>query len=156
MAHESRDQTDDISAIRELVSTQFRLAWTRDEDADWVAFAQGFVPSASLFPAARPVKPQTVDQFIDRMKRLRTEGKLVTFKETPLGCSVNVFGNVAVAFAACEMLENRSTLTRDVSAMVLVRDSGTWRVVAQAWDVETDSQRIPAHLASSETRKSTR
>jgi hypothetical protein len=98
------------------------------------------------------VKPQTVDKFVERMRRLRSEGKLVSFEETPLGCTVSVFGNVAVAFAACEMLENGSALTRDVSAIVLVRDSGTWRIVAQAWDVETASLRIPAVLAAHEAQ----
>jgi hypothetical protein len=146
------NESADASAIKELVSTQFHsLAWTRDKDADWTAFAGGFFPGASLFPAARPVKPQTVGQFIDRMKRLRAEAKLVTFEETPLGCAVRVFGNVAVAFAACEMLENGSTLTRDVSSILLVRDNGVWRIAAQAWDIETESRKIPADLAVRET-----
>jgi len=153
MAQERHIKTDDVSLIREIVGTQFRnLAWTRDEGPNWVAFAQGFLPDARLFPAARPVRPQTIDQFIDRMKGLRAEGKLVSFQETPLGCTVRVFGNVAVAFAACEMLENDATVTRDVSAIVLVRDDGTWRIVAQAWDIETESNRIPGDLADCETR----
>ena len=145
--------SEDVATIKELIRSQFRsLAWTRDEDAEWAAFAQGFFPGATLFPAARPVKPQTVDQFVDRMRRLRAEGKLVSFEETPLSCTVSVFGNVAIAFAACEMLENGSTRTRDVSAIVLVRDNGTWRIVAQAWDVETESRKIPADLAARETQ----
>ena len=153
MVQERDNQADDVSAIKELLGTQFRsLAWTRDEDPHWIAFAQGFFPGATLFPAARPAKPQTVDQFVDRMMRLRAEGKLVSFEETPLGCTVRVFGNVAVAFAACEMLENGSTLTRDVSAVVLVRDGGAWRIVAQAWDVETESRKLPADLAAPEAR----
>ena len=153
MTQETNDETDDVSLIREIVATQFRsLAWTRDEDANWGAFAQGFFPDARLFPAARPVRPQTIDQFVDRMKALRAEGKLASFQETPLGCAVQVFGNVAVAFAACEMLENGSTLTRDVSAIVLVRDTGTWRIVAQAWDVETGSNKVPDELAQRRTR----
>jgi len=153
MAQERQTETDEVSLIREIVGMQFRsLAWTRDEDPNWVAFAQGFLPDARLFPAARPVRPQTIDQFMDRMKGLRAEGKLVSFQETPLGCAVRVFGNIAVAFAACEMLENGSTVTRDISAIVLVRDTGTWRIAAQAWDVETESNRIPGDLAKREIR----
>jgi hypothetical protein len=152
MAQEGNTETDDISSIRQLVATQFKgLAWTRHEDPNWVAFAQGFLPDARLFPAARPVRPQTIDQFIARMNGLRTEGKLVSFEEAPLGCAVRVFGNVAVALAACEMLENESTVTRDVSAIVLVRDAGTWRIAAQAWDVETESNRIPRDLVERQT-----
>ncbi len=153
MAQERHPDTDDVSLIKGIVDTQFRsLAWTRNEDPNWVAFAQGFLPDARLFPAARPVRSQTIGQFMDRMKGLRAEGKLVSFQETPLGCAVRVFGNVAVAFAACEMLENGSTVTRDVSAIVLVRDTGAWRIVAQAWDVETESNRVPGDLAERETR----
>lgn len=138
----------DLSAIRDLMRQQFEsLSWTRDRDADWSAFAGAFVPGATLFPSARPLKPQSVEQFIERMKRLKTEGKLATFEETPLGCHVRVFGNVAVAFAGCEMLENGSTVTRDVSATVLVRDNGAWRIAAQAWDIETDTKRIPEDVA---------
>jgi len=148
MAEKRQTETNDVSLIKEIVRTQFgSLAWKRDEHPNWVAFAQAFLPDARLFPAARPVRPQTIDQFIERMKGLRAEGKLVSFEETPLGCTVRVFGNVAVAFAACEMLENDSTVTRDVSAIVLVRDTGTWRIAAQAWDVETESNRIPVDLA---------
>src|SRR5262245_57043726 len=123
MAEPRHPETDDVSIIMEIVRTQFRsLAWTRDEDPNWDAFAKGFLTDARLFPAARPVRPQTIDPFIARMNGLRADGKLASFQETPLGCAVRVFGNVAVAFAACEMLENGSTVTRDVSAIVLVRD----------------------------------
>jgi len=142
------DSNADVSEIRELVRSQYSsLNWTRERDADWGGFADTFLSGASLFPAARPVKPQTVDQFVDRMKRLRAEGKLATFEETPLGCEIRVFGNVAVAFVACEMLENGSTTTRDVSAAVLVRDHDRWCIVAQAWDSETETRKIPADLA---------
>ena len=140
---------DDVSAIRALVTDQFRcLAWKPGTNADWSAFATGFLSGATLFPAARPVKSQTVDQFVDRMEWLRAEGALVSFEETPLGCDVRVYGNVAVALAACEMLENGTTITRDVSAFLLVRESAAWRIAAQAWDMETESQRIPADLAA--------
>ena len=138
----------DVSLIKALVRNQFEsLTWTREKEADWDGFADTFLPGASLFPAARPVKPQTVDQFVDRMKRLRAEGKLATLEETPLGCEARIFGNVAVAFFGCEMLENGSTVTRDVSAAVLVRDQDRWRIAAQAWDNETEARKIPDDLA---------
>ncbi|MGH8864648.1 MAG: hypothetical protein ACREVZ_08400, partial [Burkholderiales bacterium] len=142
------DSSSEVSAIKEVVGSQFRsLTWTREKDADWRGFADAFLPGATLFAAARPVKPQTVDQFLDRMKRLRAEGKLATLEETPLGCEVRVFGNVAVAFVACEMLENGKSVTRDVSGFLLVREGGRWRIAAQAWDAESASQRIPPGLS---------
>jgi len=147
------DNSTDVSAIKELVRSQYAsVNWTRERDADRSTFAAAFLSGASLFPAARPVKPQTVDQFVDRMKRLRAEGTLATFEETPLGCEVRVFGNVAVAFVACEMLENGSTMTRDVSAAVLIRDHDRWRIAAQAWDGETETRKIPDDLAVREAQ----
>ena len=152
MLHDKATPIDDVSQITQTVASQFRaLAWSPGEDPDWDAFGRGFLDDARLFPAARPVKPQTIEQFIDRLKRLRADGTLASFRETPLGCTVQVFGNVAVAFAACEMLENNATVTRDVSAMVLVRDAGCWRIVAQAWDVETASNPLPGKLATART-----
>jgi len=138
---------DDASQIKEIVAAQFRsLAWGGGAEPDWEAFARGFLADARLYPAARPARPQTIEEFIDRMKRLRTEGRLASFRETLLGCTVQVFGNVAVAFAACEMLENDSTVSRDVSAIVLVRDPTGWRIAAQAWDMEIGANRIPDEL----------
>lgn len=136
----------DVSAIKQVMSQELSLFWSRDKNANWEAFAGTFLSGAALFPAARPVKTQTLDQFIDRMERLRAEGKLGAFKVTPLGCDVRVFGNVAVAFAACEMLENESTVNREINATVLVRENGVWRIAAQAWDVETDAHKIPDDL----------
>jgi hypothetical protein len=140
-------QDADISAIKELMSKELSLSWTPDKGPDWDAFAGTFLPGAALFPAARPVRAQTLDHFIDRMKRLQADGKLGTFNVTPLGCEVSVFGNVAVAFAACELLENESTTNREVNATVLVRENGLWRIAAQAWDVETGACKIPQNLS---------
>ncbi|MDB5822408.1 MAG: hypothetical protein JWR21_1112 [Herminiimonas sp.] len=140
-------QDADVSAIKELMSKELSLSWSPDKDPDWEGFAGTFLPSAALFPAARPVRAQTLDHFIDRMKRLQADGKLGTFNVTPLGCEVSVFGNVAIAFAACELQENISTINREVNATVLVRENGMWRIAAQAWDVETDACKIPKDLA---------
>lgn len=138
----------DVSTIRQVMEKQFAsLSWSRTKDADWSAFADTFLPAASLFPAARPVNVQTIGQFIDRMKNLRAVGKLETLEETSLGCEVKVFGNVAIAFAACEIRENESTVTRDVSATILVRENDKWHIAAQAWDIETDTRKIPDDLA---------
>ena len=62
------DENDDVRAIRALIGAHFRgLQWTPGTRADWPAFAADFVPDASLFPAARPVRRQSVDAFIARM-----------------------------------------------------------------------------------------
>jgi len=107
----SDSEDTDVSAIKQVMRQELSITWSREKAPDWDAFADTFLPGASLFPAARPVKTQTLDQFIERMKRLRDEGKLESFEVTPLGCDVRVFGNVAVAFAACEMLKTDRSLT---------------------------------------------
>ena len=61
---------------------------------------------------------RTVEAFIGRMKGL-AEQKPWSFHETLLGSEVRVFGNVAVAVAACEMTENGDKANlggRDVAA----------------------------------------
>jgi hypothetical protein len=136
----------DVSAIKQVMSQELSLSWSRDKNANWEAFEGTFLRGAALFPAARPVKAQTLDQFIDRMNRLRAEGKLGSFEVTPLGCDVRVFGNVAVALAACEMLENESVVNREINATILVRENGIWRIAAQAWDIETGAHKIPDDL----------
>jgi len=47
-------------------------------------FATDFFPEASLYPAARPGKRQTVDGFVERMKGLAGT-KLRCFHEVVLG-----------------------------------------------------------------------
>ena len=147
MSLKSDSEDTDVSAIKQVMSQELSITWSCEKAPDWDAFADTFLPGASLFPAARPVKTQTLDQFIERMKRLRDEGKLESFEVTPLGCDVRVFGNVAVAFAACEMLENGSVINREINATVLVRENGIWRIAAQAWDIETSAHQLPNDLA---------
>jgi hypothetical protein len=49
--------------------------------------------------------------------------------------------------AKCELLENESTINREINATILVRENGVWRIAAQAWDLETGASKIPARLA---------
>ncbi len=49
-----------------------------------------------------------------------------------------VIGQVAVTIAGSEMIENEQTVTRDVSAFLLVRNEDTWKIAAQGWDVVED------------------
>jgi hypothetical protein len=76
-----------------------------------------------------------------------------SFAEAVLGTEVPVFGNIAVALAACEMTGNDRDTNRGVEAKLLIKDEGVWRIVSQAWDVESESKPIPAHLASGKARK---
>jgi ketosteroid isomerase-like protein len=142
-----RDQSDDVRAIKALISEQFRsgLQWTPTKPADWTTFANGFLPDASLFPAARPARRQSVDAFIARMDGLARD-KLRSFEETMLGMEVLVFGSVAVVLGASEMVENGTEVNRDVTGFLLIKDDGKWRIAAQAWDHEAKAMPIPEHL----------
>ncbi|MEM6498668.1 MAG: hypothetical protein AAF709_18335, partial [Pseudomonadota bacterium] len=62
---------DDRKAIEELIERQFNaLSWDENRDGDWSGFASDFVDGAQLFASARPVKSQSVDQFVGRMQGL--------------------------------------------------------------------------------------
>ena len=139
---------DDIQAIEAIIARQFgSLNWGASTSADWTGFSADFFPDASLYAAARPAKAQTVGAFVDRMKGL-SGTSLRSFRQRRLGADIRTFGNVAVALAACENLENGSEVTRGVEAMLLIKDQGSWRIVAQAWDSESGANPLPEHLIS--------
>jgi hypothetical protein len=137
---------EDVRAINAVIARQFdSLNWTCGSSADWETFAADFIAGASLYPAARPVQPRTVEDFIARMKSL-SESKLRSFREAVLGTEVHVFGNVAVAVAACEMTENDVGMNRGVEMLLLIRNEDARKIVAQAWDTESPSKPIPTNL----------
>lgn len=140
------DENDDARAIRTLIGAHFQgLRWSPSTRPDWTAFTADFLPDASLFPAARPVRRQTLDAFITRMNGL-AQGTLRSFEETTLGMQILVFGNVAVVLAASEMIENGAELNQDVSGYLLVKDDGKWRIAAHAWDHASGQQPVPEYL----------
>jgi hypothetical protein len=143
------DQNDDVQAIKSLIGAHFRgLRWAPNTRADWAMFSADFLPDASLFPAARPVRRQTLDAFIARMNRV-AEGTLRSFRETTLGMQILMFGTVAVVLSASELLENDTQVNHDVSGYLLVKDEGKWRIAAHAWDHATEQMPVPEQLRRS-------
>lgn len=137
---------NDIRAIEALIARQFAsLDWGPGKSAGWDDFRSDFLASAPLYPAARPATQQSVEAFIDRMQTLQGSS-LKRFSERMLGADIKVFGNVAIAFAACEFLENGTDFSRGVEALLLVKSEGAWRIAAQAWDKESDKAPIPQSL----------
>ena len=136
----------DIQAIRRLVARQFdSVSWTADAASDWDRFSADFVERAQLFPTSRPVRPTSVAAFVERMRGLARE-KLDSLEETLLGIDIRVFGNVAVAFAACGMREDGGDEECGIEAILLVREGGEWRVAAQAWDMERPGLELPPEM----------
>ena len=132
--------------IRALIKAQFdSIDWAPGRDADWRTVHRGFEPGAQLWPARRPARPQSSADFADRLRKLRDDGTLESFSERGAGCHVWVIGNIAIALAGCEMVENGSAVTRDVSGFLLVKEGEKWRIAAQAWDYVDD---IPSALAA--------
>ena len=139
---------DDVRAIESLIAGQFEsVSWDTGHTMDGPAFDADYFPGAPLYPAARPAKPSTVNDFIARMNRL-SQSELRSFKTTFKGAEIHAFGNVAVAFAVCEMVENETETVRGIEAFLLIKDDGTWRIGAQTWDTESAAGPIPAYLLS--------
>ncbi len=142
----NHEDTSDEKAIRSLIGDHFQgLKWTPSTQADWPAFASDFLPSASLYPAARPVQAKSLNAFIDRMNDV-AQGSLHSFEEQTLGMQSLIFGNVAVVLAASEMLENETEVNHDVSGYLLVKNEGEWRIAAHAWDHASEQMPVPEHL----------
>lgn len=143
----TKDQADDVTAIRDVIARQFAsLSWNSERAGDWSGFARDFLPGATLLPALRPVAPRSVAEFVARMQAL-SAGALQSLEEQLLGVEVIAFGNVAVAAAACKMVENGQEAGESVEMLLLVKDEGQWRIAAQAWDKASDTN--PARLARS-------
>lgn len=107
------DTEDDIKAIEALIARRARsLGWSEQAPADWEAFADAFAPDATLFPAASPLRPRSVESFVARMKALAGGDDLRAFEESVLGTRIHIFGSVAVAVVACGMAENRVASAR--------------------------------------------
>ena len=137
---------EDVRAIERLIDRQFAsMSWTAGGAPDFETFGRDFLPEASLFAAARPVRSQNVERFAERMRGL-VGTSLRSFDERVLGTRIQVFGNVAVAVVACENTENGTDVNRNVEMMLLVKEDGAWKIAAQAWDKATDAQPIPADL----------
>lgn len=149
MASKPLTQDEDRRAIETLIARQFAsLSWKPGAPADWAGFSADFDIDAALYPAARPVRRQSPEEFVERMETL-SETSLRTFEETLLGAEIRVFGNVAVAVAACEAIENASETGRTVEMMLLVKDAGAWRIMAQAWDKASPARPVPEALIAS-------
>ena len=133
------------SFAQALVRQFGSLNWRPGTTGDWNAFTSDFLPGAPLYAAARPVKAQSAQDFVARMKGLAGT-KLRSFAEAVLGVEVRIFGNMAVAIAGCEITENDADVNRGVEMFLLVKDTGAWRIAAQAWDTERDGRRLPADL----------
>lgn len=137
---------EDIRAIEALIRRQFAsLAWGPGRAADWDGFTADFLDGAVLVPAARPAASRDVSTFVERMHRL-AEGDLARFDERFLGAEISVFGNVAVALAAVEIIENGAEVSHNVEALLLVRTDGAWRIVGQAWDSAGPDRPVPTAL----------
>lgn len=146
-------QEQDRQAIRALIARQFSsLSWTPNNPADWDAFSADFVPEALLYPSARPAGGQTVQAFMDRMKNLE-QTTLRMFQESLERCEICVFGNVAVAAAVCEQVENAGRANRSVEMFLLVRNDDGWRIASQAWDMESRAKPIPERFFPDETEE---
>jgi hypothetical protein len=142
------DETE-VREIELVIARQFAsLNWTPGADADWSGFAADFHPEASLFPSARPAKQQTPEAFIERMKGL-ARSSLLSLEEKVVGTAVHVYGNVATAVVACEMVENGISMSRNVEMLLLVKSAARWQIVSQAWDKETPSIPMPVYLTKS-------
>ena len=139
-------QAADLRAIRDIIDRQFAsMCWSVGGGPDTAMFKSDLLPGAPLYPSARPVLATSDDEFTKRMGEL-ARTTLTSFHERVIGTRILVFGNVAVAAAACESTENEGEVNRTVEMLLLVKSGGHWKIAGQAWDKETSSTPIPDEL----------
>ena len=138
----------DEDRIRAVIDRQFAsLSWAEGRAPGWNDFANDFLDGASLYPSARPARRTSVADFVERMRGL-SDTSLRSLQETVLGVDIHVFGNIAVAAVAAEMVENGAETNRSMEMLLLVKSEGQWKIAAQAWDKATDTNPLPDALVS--------
>lgn len=137
---------DDDADIRALLSSHFEgMKWDRTTEPDWDRFRGDFHEGAVLVGAARPATVRSLEAFIDRMETVARQN-LHTFEEHTRGMKILRFGNVAVALAMSELLENGEEVNHDISGYLLVKSEGRWSIAAHAWDQAGESNPVPDDL----------
>jgi len=143
----------DEGVIRAIIDRQFAsLSWDETIAPGWDDFAGDFLDGASLFPAARPARRTSVADFVERMRGL-SDTSLRSLQETVLGTDICVFGNIAIAAVAAEMIENSAETSRSMEMLLLVKSEGQWKIVAQAWDKASEANPLPDALVSGVTSR---
>ncbi|QND56333.1 nuclear transport factor 2 family protein [Mesorhizobium huakuii] len=143
----------DEDVIRAVIDRQFAsLSWDESIAPGWDDFAADFLDGASLYPAARPARRIGVVDFVERMRGL-SRTSLRSLQETVLGADIRVFGNIAIAAVAAEMIENSAETSRSMEMLLLVKSEGQWKIVAQAWDRASEANPLPDALVSGVTSR---
>ncbi|WP_258581898.1 nuclear transport factor 2 family protein [Mesorhizobium sp. AR02] len=143
----------DEDVIRAVIDRQFAsLSWDESIAPGWDDFVGDFLDGASLYPAARPARRISVVDFVERMRGL-SRTSLRSLQETVLGTDICVFGNIAIAAVAAEMIENSAETSRSMEMLLLVKSQGQWKIVAQAWDRANEANPLPDALVSGVTSR---
>lgn len=139
--------SEDERAIRALIADGFdAISWSPDTPPDWGRFFGPYLDGAAMVPSARPAGFTDPASFRERMTGQREGGAMTRFEEAMLGCEVRVFGSIAVASASFEMSVNGGAPSRGVNMYLCVKDAGSWKIAAVAWDNESDAVPIPDAL----------
>ncbi len=145
--------TQDHREISALITAQFRaLCWDKETPPDTKTLTSAYLEKAQLFSSARPAQARSANDFASRMTALRDNGQLDVFEEVLRGLHIWIAGNIAVAMAGCEMHENRTTVTEDISAFLFLKNPDGWSIAAHAWDiVPSIAQAFAANALNAET-----
>ncbi|SHG36691.1 nuclear transport factor 2 family protein [Cognatishimia maritima] len=136
----------DTDAISQLILDHFEgMRWDEKSNPDWERFRRDFHPSAILCGAARPAEPKSVEAFVERMEAVAIKN-LKSFEEHTATLEIMHFGNIAVALARSDMLENGSEENQDISAFLLVKSEGKWSILGHAWDQVDEDSTMPTAL----------
>ena len=138
----------DDEEIMHLVHEHFEaMRWSEDTEPDWDRFRDDFLSGALLCGAARPARPRSLDNFIDRMESVARKN-LRSFEEHTQGMKLLRFGNIAVVLAMSELLEDGKEINHDISGYLLVKSEGRWSIMSHAWDQADEDNPVPDNLRS--------
>lgn len=136
----------DEEEIETLVLEHFdAMRWGDETEPDWDRFRSDFLPGAILCGAMRPAEMRSLESFIDRMETVARQN-LQSFEEQTKKVKLLRFGNIAVAFAVSELLEDGTDVFHDISGYLLIKSEGRWSIMAHAWDQAGPDNPVPDSL----------
>ena len=103
---------------------------------EWILWIERHVGAAGFQHAKkrrhqidRPVQEHTNSNIVGHTERAKTMGQ---------------------PYCPARSIENGEKQSRGVEALLLVKDEGTWKIVAQAWDMAGENRPVPERLLNAD------
>jgi hypothetical protein len=116
------------------------VSFTAGDRPDYGDLPALFIPQAKLIRTSGPAPEiSSVEQFVRTRQRAVYAGELMSFEETELAQTTELFGNIAHRFSSYAKRGTTNHGPIDVRGAIstqFIRTEAGWRISSMAWDDE--------------------